>query len=236
MAKRPHVSPAVRRISLTNYKGIDQVELELPAPLMAYDPDVAVIGSENGLGKTSILECCSLVLSALATTKKQFPLVDLRYRPFDIPDMMIRAGTQGFKLSATVSLGERCYEVSLSVNRKGMARVTGDEVDSARQAFGGNANEEGVAGDLVNAIAGLNANPVVAEPFLLFHSYRKVQEGNPELGMMAEDRQYVRRPPFGRRPDISLFKMTILRSLMQQADLFEALGGWRLDRSNRPLE
>ena len=57
---------------------------------------------------------------------------------------------------------------------------------------------------------------------MLFHSYRKVQEGNPELGMMADD-QSVRLFRMRRRIDFSVshFKMTILRSLMQRADLFE---------------
>ena len=39
---------------------------------MEADPDVMVIGSENGLGKTSILECCSLLLSALTTRQRQW--------------------------------------------------------------------------------------------------------------------------------------------------------------------
>ena len=68
-------------MSLRNYKGIDEVELLLPAPRMAEDPDVIVIGSQNGLGKTSILECCSLLLSTLISSKKQFPIVDARFPP-----------------------------------------------------------------------------------------------------------------------------------------------------------
>ena len=46
----------LRRISIRNYKGIENVELKLPGPLMEGDPDIMVIGSQNGLGKTSILE------------------------------------------------------------------------------------------------------------------------------------------------------------------------------------
>jgi len=81
---------------------------------------------------------------------------------------------------------------------------------------------EDVSASLINAISGLSADPVVTEAFLLFHSYRKVQEGNPELGLMAEERPYS---PFRfrRRVDFSAshFKLTILKSLMQRADLFE---------------
>ncbi len=58
--------------------------------------------------------------------------------------------------------------------------------------------------------------------FLLFHSYRKVQEGNPELGMMVERGRSPRRflPPRYEVP-MSAFKLRILRSLMGEADLFE---------------
>lgn len=62
----------IRRISIRNYKGIENLELELPGPRMREDPDVMVIGSQNGLGKTSILECCSLLLSTLTTRQKQW--------------------------------------------------------------------------------------------------------------------------------------------------------------------
>ena len=219
MAKRAHAAPAVRRISLKHYKGIDEVELELPAPQMADDPDVFVIGSENGLGKTSILECCSLLLAALTTTKKQFPIA--RFSPFDIPDMMIRAGSRRFDIEACLSLGKSTYEVSLSVGGDGLGQLAGDDIDRLRQAFDHTEKDDALE-SLVNTILGFDADPVVTEPFLLFHSYRRVREGNPELGMVAEDRSlpaYL----FRRRPDYppSHFKMTILRALMQRADLFE---------------
>ena len=222
MSKRAKTAAKVRRISLRNYKGIDEVELKLPAPRMAEDPDVVVIGSQNGLGKTSILECCSLLLSTLITNKKRFPLVDVGFSPINIPDLLIRAGSSRFELNGELSLGKQSYEVSVGVNRSGTARVGGDDVDSAREAFGDTGKNEDVSEDLINTIAGLSADPVVAESFLLFHSYRKVQEGNPELGMMAEDRS-LREFRFRRRHDFaaSRFKVTILRSLMQRADLFE---------------
>ena len=87
----------VRRISIRNYKGIDGVELELPGPRMKGDPDVTVIGSENGLGKTSILECCSLLLSTLTTERKQFPITEARTWPVELPDLLINAGADRFR-------------------------------------------------------------------------------------------------------------------------------------------
>ena len=84
----------VRRISIRNYKGIENLELELPGPCMKDDPDVMVIGSQNGLGKTSILERCSLLLSTLTTSQKQWQvwIPERRAWPVNWPDLLVRAG------------------------------------------------------------------------------------------------------------------------------------------------
>ena len=213
----------VRRISIKNYKGIDDVELQLPGPRMKGDPDVTVIGSENGLGKTSILECCSLLLSTLTTGWKQFSNTDSRMWPGYVPDLLIRAGAERFELEGEVALGSRKHELSFCMTRQGNVQIAGDKLDEVREKFGVTSRSDSTGEELMSAISGMSADPVVAESFLLFHSYRKVQEGNPELGMMAEDRW----PPsarLGRRYDFvaSHFKMMILRALMQQADLFES--------------
>ena len=191
---------------------------------MEEDPDVVVIGSQNGIGKTSILECCSLLLSTLMTEKKKFPIVDTRMWPIDLPDLLIRAGTERFELNGKISLAKRSYSVSFHVDRRGEVRVVGEDLEHARNSFGVVGKNESFSEDLIRVICGLSADPVVAESFLLFHSFRKVQEGNPELGMMADDRS-IRPFRMRRRLDFSAshFKMTILRSLMQRADLFESM-------------
>ena len=222
MPQRAMPTATVRSISIRNYKGIDGVELELPDPRMQGDPDVMVIGSENGLGKTSILECCSLLLSTLTTDRKQFPIADPRMWPVHLPDLLIRAGAERFDLQGEVTLGKRKHDLSFHLTRRGNVRVGGDDLDHARSTFRATGKSDSVGEELLSAISGVSADPVVAESFLLFHSYRKVREGNPELGMMAQDRLY-RSFRVRRRYDVSAsrFKMTILRSLMQQADLFD---------------
>ena len=196
-----------------------------------------VIGSKNGLGKTSILEGCSLLLSTLTTGKKQFPLAEPRSWPVHLPDLLLKAGAERLEIEGEVALGSRKHELSFHMTRHGNVRIAGDKLDQAREAFKGTGRSDGVGEELLSAISGVSADPVVAESFLLFHSYRKVQEGNPELGMMAEDRSSR---PFRvrRRYDFaaSRFKMTILRSLMQQANLFELSevenSGTAIDRLN----
>ena len=223
MPRRTQPAAAVRRLSLRNYKGIDQVELDLPAPRMPGDPDVFVIGSRNGLGKTSILECCSLLLSTLLISRKQFRIGDVRISPTDVPDLLIRAGSDHFEVDGEISLGSRTHKVSIAVSRNGEAQVAGDSLDSARSAFANKGQCEGISEDLMSVIVGLSSDPVAAESFLFFHSYRKVAEGSPELSMIAEagsgsSYHYRRRSDFG----ASRFKTTILKSLMQRAGLFES--------------
>ena len=225
----------VRQISIRNYKKIDSLDLDLPVPRMNLDPDVLVIGSENGLGKTSILECCSLLLSTLTTEQKQFGIAENRpRRPIHLPDLLITAGAERLDLAGEVSLGEKKFSVSFHLSRRGTVVIRGEHLEDAQELFNAPRKNESVPEDLISAISGMSADPVVADPFLFFHSYRKVQEGNPELGMMTDDYSY-RRPGYARpyQFSVSRFKISILRSLMQQADLFEP---FETDNSNNEIE
>jgi predicted ATP-dependent endonuclease of OLD family len=77
----------------------------------------------------------------------------------------------------------------------------------------------------VFSLVGFNSEPLIIPPVLYFHSYRKVMEGNPELGMMVEGERTFRRSRY--RTDfefpISAFKLQILRLMMGKARLFETL-------------
>ena len=65
----PADAPKLRRIEITNYKAIDHLVLDIPAPVMRGDPDIFVVGSKNGVGKTSLLECCAIAhIAKRATT------------------------------------------------------------------------------------------------------------------------------------------------------------------------
>ena len=223
----------VRRISIRNYKGIEKLELELPGPRMEADPDVMVMGSQNGLGKTSILECCSLLLSTLTTRQSQWQgrrIPESRAWPVDWPDLLVRAGAEQCELDGEISLGSLQLSVSFHLNRRGNVEIHGEKLGEARKSFNAirerKSAGEGLIRELISAISGMSADPVLTDSFLFFHSYRKVQEGNPELGMMADEPSYD--PPYRpsrwrRRYDFSVsrFKMIILRSLMQQAGLFD---------------
>lgn len=63
IVKSHRVPVKISNISIRNYKGIDALDMDFPIPRMRDEPDI-VMGSRNGLGKTSLIECCSLLLLA----------------------------------------------------------------------------------------------------------------------------------------------------------------------------
>ena len=207
----------IRRISIRNYKGIDELDMEFPVPRLPDDPDIFVMGSRNGLGKTSIIECCALLLLGPMLREERFLLRD-RYSIIDAPDLLIRAGERSAEIGGEIVLGDEAVTVKMWIDRRGMVKLSGEKLLERMMEKRG-IDLESDADDLIRTVCGFTPNPVIENTFLLFHSYRKVQEGNPEMGMMLRGRN-LRRPPHHEFP-MSAFKLQILRSLMGQANLFE---------------
>ncbi|TWI73965.1 putative AbiEii toxin of type IV toxin-antitoxin system [Desulfobotulus alkaliphilus] len=219
MTKNQKIPVKIRRISIRNYKGIDTLEMDFPAPRMPDDPDILIMGSQNGLGKSSIIECCALLLLSLTQREERFKLRD-RYTIVNVPDLLIKSGCHFAEISGDIVIGDETSTVHVRIDRNGVIKISGEilrEKIIENELF----NSETEVEDFIKAICGFTPNPVMENKFLLFHSYRKVQEGNPELGMMVEGRS-PKRPPFQRyETPMSTFKLRILRSLMGQANLFE---------------
>ena len=211
----------IERIKIKNYKGIDALELAFPLPRMLGDPDIHVMGSKNGLGKTAIMECCSLLLLAATFEEDVFRLRE-HYPILDVPDLLIRAGSECAEILGDVVFGEESGTVKIRIDRNGVANMSDSSLRKKMLKKEYFVSERSFY-EFINAICGFTPNPVVESTFLLFHSYRKVQEGNPELGMMLERDgfQRVRRVSGPYDFPMSEFKLRILRSMMGQAQLFE---------------
>ena len=223
MQRGQNASIKIRRIAIRNYKGLDELALDFPPPRMSDDPDILVMGSENGLGKTSVIECCSLLLLAFPLGEEYFKrLFEFygRQLELNVPDLLIKAGSDRAEITGDIVLGDESGTVKIQIDRDGAVSMSGG---SLREKIRENErfDSEHETDHFIKAICGFTPNPVVENTFLLFHSYRKVQEGNPELGMMVERDRSPRWRRRGYEFPMSVFKLRILRSLMRRADLFE---------------
>jgi hypothetical protein len=182
---------------------------------MSGEPDILVIGSENGLGKTSILECCSLLLLGITIDTKEnwFPLHHF-FPTLKISDLLLKSGSDGMEIIGDMLIDKVAATVRIWINLSGNMKIENTLGHTPEYEEIPEVNlKANAAHDLLKAIFGLTPNPVINDAFLLFHSYRKVQEGNVKIGAMIEmDRT---------GSPLSAFKLQILYSLMGMSGLFE---------------
>ncbi len=87
-------------LKISNYKKIDSLEIDFPPPLMQGDPDILLLGSKNGGGKTSVLECCSLsILLGIFQVRftRRFRTDEL---PLELFDLLVKAGQETANIEA----------------------------------------------------------------------------------------------------------------------------------------
>ncbi|MGI9256534.1 MAG: AAA family ATPase [Salinispira sp.] len=225
MKKQANPSVKLRSISIENYKGIDSLTLNFPAPQLPHEPDILIMGSENGLGKTSVLECSALLLACLCIRKNRKTL-KVQHISQNAVDLLIQAGSDTTKISGNIMINDDVLNLTIQLSRNGVLTITSEE-KSILEKYEYHFHHPHVDGnnpnfymdDLLARICGFFPEPVIHNPFILFHSYRKVQEGNVGLDMLVNAQQSsisgVSKTP------LSEFKHRILRSLMNQAGLFE---------------
>ncbi len=217
----------LRRLNVRAFKAVDHLEIEFPQPVTRLDPDILVLGSKNGLGKTSILEACAVLFIAVNAATDEAGTASVGGPGYELPinpyDLLIRAGQKAATISGTFLVRSQVFDIAVSLSDTGRLNVEGDRA-GLQEAIGrpDRTRRERLRQSLLG-ILGFRLDPFISPPFMYFHSYRKVQEGNPELGAMVEDPP---RPPLFYRRRVeqlgtSRFKLEILRSLMSQARLFE---------------
>jgi hypothetical protein len=137
--------------------------------------------------------------------------------------LVVKAGQETANIEAKFESPNKQYIICLAIDhqiRFSESYIAGDSDD---KLFGFNRKDYPETLEYhLNSIFAFSSEPLIIPPLLHFNSYRKVQESNPELGMMADD--YPRSYDIRRRnavSPISSFKLEILRSLMGQASLFE---------------
>jgi len=228
--KADHTPSSVIRIgslAIRNFKALDRLEFELPAPQMAGDPDVFVLGSRNGLGKTSVLEACALLLFTTGLhpeMRKEFFRMarDPRRRVerhVDLPDLFVRSGEEQSTIQAGIVRNAKTTNYQLRVFRAGLLDLKPDE---ALKPLRTEPLPPWGSDQLMDSLASFSSEPLVSPPLLYFHSYRKVAEGSLELGAWVDRGQFQRLRRPGEWPT-STFKVEMLSLLMRRAGLFETV-------------
>ena len=123
MKKKSSGAVKIRRIRIVNYKGIDELEIEFPGPKMSGDTDASVMGSRNGLGKTSVLECCALLLIGVSLNPPEINLKNRRYLTVDLPGMIIRAGASAARLEGDIVVEEKIITSKMEIDRSGNIKI-----------------------------------------------------------------------------------------------------------------
>lgn len=230
LKSNPFPGLKLRHLEIENYKRLDSLKVDFPRPRMKDDPDVIILGSQNGGGKTSVLECAGLLFLAILTEGDLFRRMPDTGRFIDLADLLIKSGRKSAEISGKFELDGESHEVRLKVSKSGKTSVTGTEKlreripdrDYLRQFL----REDSLEEALMSLLA-FNSEPLILPPFIHFNSYRKIQEGNPNLAAMVDEpmgraRMMYSRTRYGRMiSTISSFKIEMLRSLLGGAELFE---------------
>ncbi|MEY3214472.1 MAG: hypothetical protein RIT28_4953, partial [Pseudomonadota bacterium] len=216
---RPLRRPKVRlsALKITDYKAIDHLDLSLPTPTLPGTPDVYVLGSKNGVGKTSVLECAALAMLGAVHPR----VFDERWESVPPPyDQLIRAGAASATIVPTLEFEGQS---ETPTNALHPTKLVPGDVPALSAAFPP-ADRSGDELNIVESLLGRASEPLLLPPVLVFHSYRKVAEGRVELSALVEPHPARRhgRDAVAELSTISAFKITLIRALMQQSGLFEA--------------
>ncbi len=228
--KKPSIK--LRTVRIENFKAIDSLELDFPSPVMRDEPDVFVMGSKNGIGKTSVLESCTLLLLGTIWGHEPFHIIHRFFEDINIFDLLVRAGKNKAVIEGAFLINNKEILSRIEIGRSGKIVFTGDTkiLQKFQKDISANGielslqeNRRAMLSRFWEPFLGMSPDPMLTPPLLYCHSFRKVVEGKPEFGMMVEDEPIRRRPrPLSWEKPVSSFKLEILRSIMMgQANLFE---------------
>jgi hypothetical protein len=219
---------ALRKIRIENFKAIAKFELSFPAKQFSDDLDIWVLGSRNGVGKTSVLQAVSLLCLAHELNCSEIYTKNLLFEPhFDFVDSVVRAGSAGCRLIGEFEIDGLMREVSLTLSYDGVIRIEGGVSTEPENLA---ADSSALTPDVMmsrmkaagrtdwRALLGMSVDPFVLGQVLYFHSNRRVAEGAPQLGSLMHSNEYPR-PPENRGHIVSLFKNAILKLLFKRSEL-----------------
>lgn len=207
--KPVEATPALklRRLQIRNYKALDELDLEIPAPRLPGEPDVLVIGSRNGVGKTSVLEACALSTLAMARNANKSILFAER-----LCNPLIKAGLPAAQIQA------QFLRVKQQLHQDIHIRL--DPVNFDGRHF--RTDFVHLMGSMATVLCGNETNPLLSPPLLYFHSYRRIAQGNINLGqLLRTEGDTPGRHRLLLASPLNDFKSTVISAIMSKAGLFE---------------
>jgi len=228
----------INSLTIQNYRGIDRLNIDFPKPISKFDPDVTVIGSLNGVGKSSVLECCSLLALLSRTPEGTYPI--FQFMPATgimiMQDIIIRAGANFTLINGEISSGKENKNIKITISRDNSIQIEGTGILKPltnNQTLGSfipkAIPDSGVFPQInqpvidayLETILGVADNPLTSEFVLFFHSYRKIQSGNPFLDVLTQNGAWDYYQSRISNFSFSYFKIRILQLLMTRAGLLE---------------
>lgn len=211
----------IENLSIRNYKGIDELDLEFPQSPISGSPDVVTIGSRNGFGKSSVLECCALLLAIPRLLE-----VHNGELSFDGVDDIVRAGEGSAEICGRIRSGDNQSVIPLTFGRNGSVAAVEDNksfVDTSglrSDVF----EHVGVREHLFPHILGRMPDPVMFPNGVLFHSFRRISGSHIEPDAVFKSPSVYDVGLFDDGSSKSVFKAIVLREMMYDAGLVEAPG------------
>jgi hypothetical protein len=237
----PKLPPGRIRVSEVIFKGFKAFRepflLRVDPPVALPTPDVFVVAGPNGGGKTSALEGICVALLLPACTEREGPPFHLMRAletsfedPYEMESAVERLVSTGAPEAAIDCHMDTDHEpVSLrgTITRKMTLKGTADPASRYTALHTGEPFAQELAVGGLRTLIACDLEPVIAPPVLYFHSYRKVQEANPELSDLVGRGSAYARPgrPYRRAgPLVSRFKSAVVNALLAQQGSIEGLG------------
>jgi len=202
----------LRYLKVQNIKCIDFIEIEFPPPEQIEQGDVFVMGNENGLGKTAILESITLLYLAAVAGESAFKLESSSSTTQLLYDTLLQAGAEQATIEGIFEVENEQIGLLVSIEKRGRLKInqTKQKLELLRELMQESFSHPALERFFLSLI-GSSCEPLILPPLMYFHSYRKTQEC-PLLGNMMKSKDDWHS---------SRFKKDILCAMMGQENLLE---------------
>ena len=218
------MSVQLKRLEVQNFKKIGSIDLPFPSRTSGDEPSVLVIGGNNGSGKTSIIECCALVLLASQFENdgtviewnqlhpQLFPLAER------LPDLLIKSGEHSARIVGELEMGDNNSVVEVNVERNGICFGSKPKLTEKLSVE----NNVKVLNQICRTL-GYHSDPILEDIFILFHSFRKIKLGPLNINNLIVDKS-VNISIIENEKNVDVFKKSLFGAMFENFRSISELG------------